>query len=379
MEKAAAARKRRSKETAGNRKRKGARGGNNDGVGEAEDHISNLPDVILYIIISLLPTKYGARTQALSSRWRHLWHSAPLNLEADGTLCGYVRKRVPIVSKILSNHPGPCRRFYFPCIYVNYNSVDSQLDEIDNWFQSRALDKLQELDIEYARRWWNPPDMSFPLPASVLRFAPTLVVVRIGGCNFPSHITTSVIFPLLKQLTLEYVSISKDEMTPISMTNPICTVKVLALNSFEPQLDALLDVLWCFPCLERLYVNLCQHSTMDMENMLQCDTLGPIESLETHLKRVVFENYEGNDQDVDFAKYFILNAKVLKEIKIAGPKSHHTEWVADQHILLQVEDRASRDLEFEFMSECKNFGYNKHIHDFIDDPFDCSCCRRELD
>ncbi|KAK1614852.1 hypothetical protein QYE76_020369 [Lolium multiflorum] len=179
METAAAATKCRSKGTAGNRKRKGARGGNNDGVGEAEYHISCLPDVILYIIISLLPTKYGARTQALSSRWRHLWHSAPLNLEADGTLCGYVCKRVPIVSKILSDHPGPCRRFYFPCIYVNYNSVDSQLDEIENWFQSRALDNLQELDINYVHRWWNPHDMTFPLPSSVLRFAPTLLVVKI--------------------------------------------------------------------------------------------------------------------------------------------------------------------------------------------------------
>ncbi|KAK1614848.1 hypothetical protein QYE76_020365 [Lolium multiflorum] len=186
METAAAARKRRSKGTAGNRKRKGARGGNNDGVGEAEDHISCLPDVILYIIISLLPTKYGARTQALSSRWRHLWHSAPLNLEADGTLCGYVCKRVPIVSKILSDHPGPCRRFYFPCIYVNYNSVDSQLDEIENWFQSRALDNLQELDINYAHRWWNPHDMTFPLPSSVLRFAPTLLVVKIVGASVTS-------------------------------------------------------------------------------------------------------------------------------------------------------------------------------------------------
>jgi hypothetical protein len=118
---------------------------------------------------------------------------------------------------------------------------------------------------------------------------------------------------------------------------------------------------------------------MDMENVLHCDPLGPIECIETHLKRVVFENYEGHDQDVDFAKYFILNAKVLKEIKIAVPESHHTEWVSDQHILLQVEDRASRDIKFEFISECTNFGYNKHIHDLIDDPFDCSCCRRELD
>jgi hypothetical protein len=116
---------------------------------------------------------------------------------------------------------------------------------------------------------------------------------------------------------------------------------------------------------------------MDMENALPCDPLG-LECLETHLKRVVLENYEGCDQDVDFAKKIIFNAKVLKEIKIACPKSSNIGWVAEQCILLQVEDIASRDVEFEFIRECTNFGYNKHIHDFMDDPFDCSCCRREL-
>ena len=117
----------------------------------------------------------------------------------------------------------------------------------------------------------------------------------------------------------------------------------------------------------------------DTENVLRCDLLGPVECLETHLKRVVFENYKGRDQDVDFANFLIFNAKVLKEIKIASPKSNNIEWVANQRILLQVEDIASRDIEFEFIRECTNFGYNNHIHDFIDDPFDCSCCRCELD
>ena len=69
------------------------------------DLISRLPDAILGTIISLLPTKDGARTQALSRRWLPLWCSdmAPLNLVADGNLSNYGSDRKS--TRLNSSHP----------------------------------------------------------------------------------------------------------------------------------------------------------------------------------------------------------------------------------------------------------------------------------
>ena len=54
------------------------------------DFISNLLDDMLRVIISLLPIKYGARTAALSRRWRPLWLLTPVDLLDAHELChGY--------------------------------------------------------------------------------------------------------------------------------------------------------------------------------------------------------------------------------------------------------------------------------------------------
>uniref|UniRef100_A0ACD5TCN3 Uncharacterized protein n=2 Tax=Avena sativa TaxID=4498 RepID=A0ACD5TCN3_AVESA len=423
------------------------------------DIISGLPDAILGTIISLLPTKEGARTQAISCRWRPLWRTAPLNLEVDRTFCPDEPDRASVISRILSDHSGPARRFCCPSIHLG---DDQHYAQVGRWFQ--ALTNLQELDVSFVR--WSPrPETDRALASSLLRVASTLVVAKIRGCNFSKEIVPSSVFPRLKDLQLHYVSLSEEfvhgllsgcraleslllwnifaagririssptlrsigfrlcagraelviedtprlerlltpfagsgrdtlqvtgapkleilgplsptvelfqGMMPISLTNSIHTVKVLALTS-GPQLNVVLDVLKCFPCLEKLYVILQKDLKKDVEHVSHHDPLDQVKCLGTHLTEMVLLNYYGCEQEVGFAKFFVLNAAVLKNIKFGVPKNYNNEWVAIQQRMLQVNNRASRDAEFEFKCGLDDFINYLGIHDLsLTDPFECLC------
>jgi hypothetical protein len=179
-------------------------GGNSDN--RDLDLISHLPDEILGTIVSLLPPKDGARTQAISRRWLPLWcsHMAPLNLVANCHLSD-PKSRVAVVSKILSDHPGPARRF-------SLHPVDRRgfLAKVDRWFRSASLAGLQELQVT------NLPTKSrclLPVHALV-RFERTLRVLNLFGCQLP-FLAAPPNFPLLEQLILYGVGISEGSLQSI--------------------------------------------------------------------------------------------------------------------------------------------------------------------
>jgi hypothetical protein len=116
-----------------------------------------------------------------------------------------------------------------------------------------------------------------------------------------------------------------------------------------------------------------KHHEMDKKNEAWHDPLFPIECLQTYLRKVVFKSYVGYDeQQVGFARFFVLNARVLNKMEFEGYGDYNNESVARQRVLLQVENRASRDAQFEFRSNCywTDSQINKCIHDFsVADPF----------
>ena len=115
---------------------------------------------------------------------------------------------------------------------------------------------------------------------------------------------------------------------------------------------------------------------MDKKDDPQYDPLHLIECLQTHLKEVVFKSFVGHEKQVNFARFFVLNAKVVTKIEFEGHCDGRSESVAYQHRLLQVENRASRDAQLEFLRSKHVDGdrdVNKHMHDLsVADPFtDC--------
>ncbi|XBI74911.1 hypothetical protein VPH35_068358 [Triticum aestivum] len=438
----------------------------------------------LSAVVSLLPAKDGCHTQALSRRWRHIWRSAPLNLD-DG---------IPekTVSGVLSGHLGPVRRVCFTSIAhrqyhyhhrTGHQIIDKNGDpRLDDWFRSRGIAYIEELQLVYSYRSYG----SDVLPISVFCRAHALRVATFGCCRLPPNL--AVDFPFLQQLTLCNVTLTEEalsglragspalkslllantvgstslrisspalrsigfcacqdtedhpysrivkvqelviedapclerllplnpdyglttirvitapklkilgpEMIAVSLTTTMHTVKVLALHHVGPDLYAVLDLLKCFPCLQSLYIvldnswrlphGLHKNEFYPAENVKIVRKYaslldGPIECLDHHLKKMAMKVYYGKGPEIDFARFFVLNAKVLDRMEfglieesISG--SNKEEWIANQNKQLQVEHRASHDARFAFKKFSWNtWNYNKRIHDLsMADPFDAS-------
>jgi hypothetical protein len=85
-----------------------------------------------------------------------------------------------------------------------------------------------------------------------------------------------------------------------------------------------------------------------------------------HLKEVGFKLYSGTETDVNFAKFFVLNAKVLQLMEFGVRHSVTEEWRTKQHVLLQFTDRASRNARLDFRTDSKV------------DIYTCTICGRML-
>ncbi|KAE8819723.1 Splicing factor, suppressor of white-apricot-like protein [Hordeum vulgare] len=424
---------------------------------DEHDFISLLPDEILGTIISLLPTDDGARTTALSRRWRHLWRSSPLNLDDYDILSNrrwdYLlscpsdrrglnanrlrkseRQLIAVISKILSKHQGSIRRL---SLLHDYFYISDIHDTLDGWLTSPALSNLEEFSCRYRGQ--------DPLPLPVIRFAPTVRAATFEFCRFPED---ALIFRQLKRLVLHDVTVPNDDfrglisgcpvldrllidvphrpgtlrvlinspslriiengytvqvvienaprLERIITSGDLCSsyytyytpmfvlvpharkleildslsrvvvlesfrttmrgVRVLVLKACEPDLDDVIVLLRCFPYLMKLYIT-SSPGTRSRNDGQGYNPQDPISCLEVHLTEVVLKRYEGKRPDVDFAKFFVVNAKVLESMKFGVHDSCTDKWIANQRKRLHLDSRASRDAQFDFRSDltCDDF------------------------
>ena len=72
-------------------------------------------------------------------------------------------------------------------------------------------------------------------------------------------------------------------------------------------------------------------------------------TLDIRLKKIVLLRYRGNKSHVNFAKFFVLNARVLESMVFEKEGMISNEWTEKQHSLLQTKNRASRGAQFDFV------------------------------
>ena len=98
-----------------------------------------------------------------------------------------------------------------------------------------------------------------------------------------------------------------------------------------------------------------------------------VECLDLHLSEITLNSYRGTLSEIIFVRFFVLRARVLKEMRFALHLFCKNEWFVDQRRHLWQNGIGSKNAEFYFgTSDARVIGSHRvnPIHDFsVADPF----------
>ncbi|KAK6252298.1 hypothetical protein QUC31_014018 [Theobroma cacao] len=191
----------------------------------SRDRISELPDEILFTILSFLTLKEVASICFLSKRLKSLWPNiVTLNFDASYALCelrrnGSLRKKkrswyISWVNHILELHKGSTLNEFRVCFDLDWTCRH----DIDSWFHFAISKRVRKLELDFeevAEKTWPPGLRSYSLTKSCYDYIRTphglsciglltslcLRFVKVSGEvleHFLSHC------PLLEKLVVEW-------------------------------------------------------------------------------------------------------------------------------------------------------------------------------
>ena len=140
----------------------------------------------------------------------------------------------------------------------------------------------------------------------------------------------------------------------------------------------------CFPCMEKLYIKVtffcysvsncflpfyyCSFVVLrlgliihfqtdtDGKNTQRHYSLGRIECLDDHLKKLWITYYSGKRPHFEFARFFVLNAGLLESLVLDVNPHKSDRWIENQQRQLQPEKRASIGAQIDFtFGDCTSY------------------------
>ncbi|XP_073108770.1 F-box/FBD/LRR-repeat protein At1g13570-like isoform X2 [Elaeis guineensis] len=125
------------------------------------------------------------------------------------------------------------------------------------------------------------------------------------------------------------------------------SLKILGIRvdfNEEYQRSNVSRLLKCFPCLERLDVEVVDMGwTYALQDLDYWERQGSFDCIDQHLRSVTLKGFLGHAADLGFVRFLISKARVLEVMTLYCPSASRKTWAKDKRSYLCLDNRASFD------------------------------------
>ncbi|CAH1445383.1 unnamed protein product [Lactuca virosa] len=312
---------------------------------KSNDFISQLPEDVLLVIMSLLSLKDAVVTGSLSTRWRFLWCKLhKLEFDAGETLNDIVTDRKLLrearskffkqVNDVIESYNQPVIQH----VRIRFDLYAGNAEVIDKWLQFAADKRVEMLELDFMKHGIKIRDSFFNYDFPF----------RLSDRNiehlfeWPSSAVAVVELISLKKLVLKSVNVSDAILEELLINSPqlemLCIHRSAYLTHVEQSLilasipelpnvknlrltigghedDSLLEVASLAnscPSLEAFQIKLLWISPIRRRRDVRRDST----HRHKYLNLLEIQGYYGGGSDLELVAYIIDNAVALKEIWI---------------------------------------------------------------